>query len=245
MFRCCIQTGMKVWTFVTLSRLLYDFPFILCKRIQSLLFYNLFRILKVVQCVPAKSLILCQSGWQQDYEMQWVLCISMSSEQSVWYSYSLISGEGGIMEEQERTADPTISPVDEGDPSVVDLSLVDHNDTETTVSNSATNPYPIEADVSIQTLVNEMFSGHTSVESTLPQKSGSDAKDLCPFCGLMLHRKNLQVHLRRKHPDQVSNQEKPAFAQVKNPKQQRLPLRHQQKVREVHPLGGFADFFTL
>ncbi len=52
---------MKVWSFVTLSRLLYDFPFILCKRIQSLLFYNLFRILKVVQCVPAKSLILSVS----------------------------------------------------------------------------------------------------------------------------------------------------------------------------------------
>lgn len=149
------------------------------------------------------------------------------------------------MEEQVRTDDPTISPVDEGDPSVVDLSLVDHNDTETTISNSAANPYPIEADVSIQTLVNEMFSGHTSVESTLPQKSRSDAKDLCPFCGLMLHRKNLQVHLRRKHPDQVSNQEKPAFAQVKNPKQQRLPLRQQQKVREVHPLGGFADFLLI
>ncbi|XP_058640130.1 S9 family peptidase isoform X2 [Onychostoma macrolepis] len=140
---------------------------------------------------------------------------------------STVSGEGGTMEEQVRTDDPTISPVDEGDPSVADLSVVDHNDTET---NSAANPHPIEADVAIQTLVNEMFSGHTSVESTLPQKSRSDAQDLCPFCGLMLHRKNLQVHLRRKHPDQVSNQEKPAFAQVKNPKQQRLPLRQQQKI---------------
>uniref|UniRef100_A0A8C2E4N9 Acylamino-acid-releasing enzyme n=1 Tax=Cyprinus carpio TaxID=7962 RepID=A0A8C2E4N9_CYPCA len=42
--------------------------------------------------------------------------------------------------------------------------------------------------------------------------------------------KNLQVHLRRKHPDEVSNQEKPASAQGKNPKQQRLPLRQQQKI---------------
>ncbi len=150
------------------------------------------------------------------------------------------------MEEQVRTDDPTISPVDEGDHSVVDLSVVDHNDTETTILNSAANPHPIEADVSIQTLVNEMFSGHTSVESTLPQKSRSDAQDLCPFCGLMLHRKNLQVHLRRKHPDQVSHQEKPAFAQGENPKQQqRLPLRQQQKEREVHPLGGFADFLLF
>uniref|UniRef100_A0A8C1T055 Acylamino-acid-releasing enzyme n=1 Tax=Cyprinus carpio TaxID=7962 RepID=A0A8C1T055_CYPCA len=132
--------------------------------------------------------------------------------------------EGGIMEKQVRTDDPTISPVDEGDPSMVDLSAVDHNVTETTISNSA------EADVAIQTLVNEMFSGHTSVESTIPQRSRSDAQDLCPFCGLMLHRKNLQVHLRRKHPDEVSNQEKPASAQGKNPKQQRLPLRQQQKI---------------
>uniref|UniRef100_A0A8C2HCX9 acylaminoacyl-peptidase n=1 Tax=Cyprinus carpio TaxID=7962 RepID=A0A8C2HCX9_CYPCA len=134
------------------------------------------------------------------------------------------TGEGGVIEKQVRTDDPTISPVDEGDPSMVDLSVVDHNVTETTISNSA------EADVAIQTLVNEMFSGHTSVESTIPQRSRSDAQDLCPFCGLMLHRKNLQVHLRRKHPDEVSNQEKPASAQGKNPKQQRLPLRQQQKI---------------
>ncbi|XP_042585740.1 S9 family peptidase isoform X2 [Cyprinus carpio] len=139
-------------------------------------------------------------------------------------------GDGGIMEEQVRTDDPTISPVDEGDPSVVDLSVVDHNVTETTVSNSAASLHPIEADVAIQTLVNETFSGHTSVESTIPQRSRSDAQDLCPFCGLMLYRKNLQVHLRRKHPDQMSNLEKPASAQVKNPKQQRLALRQQQKI---------------
>ncbi|XP_026126571.1 acylamino-acid-releasing enzyme [Carassius auratus] len=140
-------------------------------------------------------------------------------------------GEGETMEEQLRTDDPTMSPVDEGDPSVVDLSVVDHNVTETTVSNAAANLHPIEADVAIQTLVNEMFSGHTSVESTIPKKrSRSDVQDLCPFCGLMLHRKNLQVHLRRKHPDHVSNQEKSASAQVKNPKQQRLALRQQQKI---------------
>ncbi|XP_043102724.1 S9 family peptidase isoform X2 [Puntigrus tetrazona] len=132
---------------------------------------------------------------------------------------------GGIMEARVRSDDPATSPVDEGDPSVVDLSVADHN-----VSDSAANPHPIEADVAIQTLVNEMFSGRTSVESTLPQRSRYDAQDLCPFCGLMLHRKNLQVHLRRKHPDQVSNQEKPASAQVKNPKPQRLLLRQQQKI---------------
>ncbi|XP_051950569.1 S9 family peptidase isoform X2 [Xyrauchen texanus] len=42
--------------------------------------------------------------------------------------------------------------------------------------------------------------------------------------------KNLQVHLRRKHPEQVPRQEKPAPAMLKNPKQQRLPLRQQQKI---------------
>lgn len=148
---------------------------------------------------------------------------------------------------QMRTDEPSKSPVDEGGPSVVNLSVVDHNVTETTSSNSAANPHPIEADVAIQTLVNEMFTEHTPVESTIPQRSRSDAQDLCPFCGLMLHRKNLQVHLRRKHPDQVSNQEKPAPAQVKNPKQQRLPLRQQQKVREgeMYPLQSYAAFFTL
>ncbi|XP_048065955.1 S9 family peptidase isoform X1 [Megalobrama amblycephala] len=138
------------------------------------------------------------------------------------------TGKGRIM--QMRTDEPSKSPVDEGGPSVVNLSVVDHNVTETTASNSAANPHPIEADVAIQTLVNEMFTGHTPVESTIPQRSRSDTQDLCPFCGLMLHRKNLQVHLRRKHPDQVSNQEKPTPAQVKNPKQQRLPLRQQQKI---------------
>ncbi|ROL49160.1 Acylamino-acid-releasing enzyme [Anabarilius grahami] len=143
------------------------------------------------------------------------------------------TGEGRIM--QVRTDEPSKSPVDEGGPSVVNLSVVDHNVTETTASNSAANPHPIEADVAIQTLVNEMFTGHTPVESTIPQSSRSDAQDLCPFCGLMLHRKNLQVHLRRKHPDQVSNEEKPAPAQVKNPKQQRLPLRQQQKVAVILP----------
>ncbi|XDV48979.1 hypothetical protein PO909_018321 [Leuciscus waleckii] len=140
------------------------------------------------------------------------------------------TGEGRIMEEQVRTDEPSKSPVDEGDPLVLNLSVVDHNGPETTVSNSAANTHPIEADLAIKTLVNEMFTGHPPVESTIPQRSKSDAQDLCPFCGLMLHRKNLQVHLRRKHPDQVLNQEKPASAQVKNPKQQRLPLRKQQKV---------------
>ncbi|XP_039534603.1 S9 family peptidase isoform X1 [Pimephales promelas] len=140
------------------------------------------------------------------------------------------TGEGRIMEEQVRADEPSKSPVDEGDPSVLNLSVVDHNVTETTVSNSAANPHPMEADLAVKTLVNEMFTGHTPVESTIPQRSRSDAQDLCPFCGLMLHRKNLQVHLRRKHPDQVLNQEKPASVQVKHPKQQRLPLRKQQKV---------------
>ncbi|KAK2898631.1 hypothetical protein Q8A67_010049 [Cirrhinus molitorella] len=138
------------------------------------------------------------------------------------------TGEAGITEQRVRTDDPSKSSVDEEDPSVVDLSLVDHNVTET--ADSAANPDPTEADVTIQTLVNEMFSRHTPVESSMPQRCRSDAQDLCPFCGLMLHRKNLQVHLRRKHPDQVSNQEKPVSAQVKNPKQQRLPLRQQQKI---------------
>ncbi|XP_077080050.1 acylamino-acid-releasing enzyme isoform X3 [Siphateles boraxobius] len=140
------------------------------------------------------------------------------------------TGERRIMEEQVRTDEPSKFPVDEGDPSVLNLSVVDHNVTETTVSNSAANPHPIEADLAIKTLVNEMFTGHTPVESSIPQRSKSDTQDLCPFCGLMLHRKNLQVHLRRKHPDQVLNQEKPASPQVKPPKQQRLPLRKQQKV---------------
>jgi len=148
------------------------------------------------------------------------------------------------MEEQVRADEPSKSPVDEGDPSVLNLSVVDHNVTETTVSNSAANPHPMEADLAVKTLVNEMFTGHTPVESTIPQRSRSDAQDLCPFCGLMLHRKNLQVHLRRKHPDQVLNQEKPASAQVKHPKQQRLPLRKQQKVRgEIHPLQSYSAFF--
>lgn len=143
-----------------------------------------------------------------------------------------------------RTDEPSKSPVDEGDPLVLNLSVVDHNGPETTVSNSAANPHPIEADLAIKTLVNEMFTGHTPVESTIPQRSKSDAQDLCPFCGLMLHRKNLQVHLRRKHPDQVLNQEKPASAQVKYPKQQRLPLRKQQKVRgEIHPSQSYCAFF--
>ncbi|XP_051509515.1 S9 family peptidase isoform X2 [Myxocyprinus asiaticus] len=136
------------------------------------------------------------------------------------------SGEGDIVEGQVSTNEPMKSPVDKGNPSVVDLSVSvgDH-----IVSNSAENSHATETDVAIQTLVNEI-SGHTTVESTVPQRPRSDTQDLCPFCGLMLHRKNLQVHLRRKHPEQLPRQEKPAPAQVKNPKQQRLPLRQQQKI---------------
>ncbi|XP_051526045.1 acylamino-acid-releasing enzyme-like isoform X2 [Myxocyprinus asiaticus] len=136
------------------------------------------------------------------------------------------TADGDIVEGQMSTDKPSKASMDEGKPSVVDLSVSvgDHN-----VCNSAENPHPTETDVAIRTLVNEI-SGHTPVESTVPLRSRSDTQDLCPFCGLMLHRKNLQVHLRRKHPEQVSSQEKPAPAQVKNLKQQRLPLRQQQKI---------------
>lgn len=140
-----------------------------------------------------------------------------------------IIGEGGIVEEQLSTAK---APVDEENhlvPSVVDLRFTVGDNG---VVNTAENPHPTETDVEIQTLVNEIFSIHTPVESDAPQRSRSDAQDLCPFCGLMLNRKNLQVHLRRKHPDQVSSQEKPTPAQLKTAKQHRLPLQKQQKVRK-------------
>lgn len=146
------------------------------------------------------------------------------------------------MDEQLSTAK---APVDEENhlvPSVVDLcvSVGDHS-----VLNAAQNPHPTDTDVAIQTLVNEIFSGHTPADSNAPQRSRSDAQDLCPFCGLMLNRKNLQVHLRRKHPEQVSSQEKPAPAQLKTPKQHRLPMRTQQKVRKRVMFWCVMQFLSL
>ncbi|KAI7797608.1 putative acylamino-acid-releasing enzyme, partial [Triplophysa rosa] len=135
--------------------------------------------------------------------------------------------EGEIMDEHVSTAKTPVNEENHLFPSVVDMrvSVGDHS-----VLNTAQNPHPTETDVAIQTFVNEIFSGHTPVESNAPRRSRSDAQDLCPFCGLMLNRKNLQVHLKRKHPEQVSSQEKPAPAQLKTTKQHRLPLRKQQKI---------------
>ncbi|RXN18463.1 acylamino-acid-releasing enzyme-like protein [Labeo rohita] len=88
------------------------------------------------------------------------------------------TGEGDIMEEQVRTDDPSKSPVDEGDPSVVDLSVVDHNVTETTVSNSAADPHPIEADVTIQTLEES-----TGAFKKKAPRSSFKPRETCLFSG--------------------------------------------------------------
>ncbi|XP_065103189.1 acylamino-acid-releasing enzyme isoform X2 [Paramisgurnus dabryanus] len=137
------------------------------------------------------------------------------------------TGEGGIVAEQVSTGKVLVEEENPLVHSVVDLSVSvgDHS-----ASISSVNPHSTETDVAIQTLVNEIFLGHTPVECNTLQRPRSEAQDLCPFCGLMLNRKNLQVHLRRKHPEEVSSQENPALAQFKTTKQQRLPLRQQQKI---------------